>query len=154
LTVSEFTAEDEKRVTIFFDTSLMFDKDERKKTLRQRIEEEQKQGELSETSKRFEQGIIKTASLLSYFTDENADIRLIINDEKGNFGTGKTHLYENLRKLATIEPKFNEAEATGETEKNLAEVFNQSENSHIFSVIAEETNLSSEIIGRDSVLRF
>ncbi len=154
LTVSEFTAEDEKRVTIFFDTNLNFDKDERKKTLRQRIEEEQRQGELSETSKRFEQGIIKTASLLAYFTDENADIRLIINDEKGNFGTGKTHLYENLRKLATIEPKFNEDELTSETEKNLVEICNQSENSHIFSVVAKETKLPAEIIERDSVLRF
>jgi Protein of unknown function DUF58 len=152
LTVSEFTAEDEKRVTIFFDTNLTFDKEQRRKTLRQRIEEEQRQGELSETSKRFESGIVKTASLLSHFTDENAEIRLIINEEKGNFGTGKTHLYESLRKLANIEPKFTEAES--ETDKNLAEVFNQSENSHIISVIAAETNLSAEIMGKESVLRF
>jgi Protein of unknown function DUF58 len=154
LTVSEFTAEDEKRVTIFFDTNLAFDKEERKKTLRQRIEEEQRQTELSETSKRFEQGIIKTASLLSYFTDENAEIRLIINDEKGNFGTGKTHLYENLRKLTNIEPKFNETQNSDETGKNLTEIYNQSENSHIFSVIAAETALSAELSGENSVLRF
>lgn len=154
LTVSEFSAEDEKRVTIFFDTNLAFDKELRNKTLRQRIEEEQMQGELSETSKRFESGIIKTASLLSHFTDENTEIRLIINDEKGNFGTGKTHLFENLRKLANLEPKFNEVESDGKTEKNLAEIYSRSENSRTFSVIAEETNLSSEIIGKDSVLRF
>jgi uncharacterized protein (DUF58 family) len=154
LTVSEFSAEDEKRVTIFFDTNLAFDKELRNKTLRQRIEEEQMQGELSETSKRFESGIIKTASLLSHFTDENTEIRLIINDEKGNFGTGKIHLFENLRKLANLEPKFNEVESDGKTEKNLAEVYSRSENSRTFSVIAEETNFSSEIIGKDSVLRF
>jgi uncharacterized protein (DUF58 family) len=154
LTVSEFSAEDERRVTIFFDTHLAFDKTLRNKTLRQRIEEEQRHAELSETSKRFESGIIKTASLLSHFTDENTEIRLIINDEKGNFGTGKTHLFENLRKLANIEPTFNEVEPNDKTEKNLSEIYNRSENSRIFSVIAEETNLSSEIIGKDSVLRF
>jgi Protein of unknown function DUF58 len=154
LTISEFTAEDEKRVTIFFDTNLMFDKDERKKTLRQRIEEEQRQAEPSATTKRFEQGIIKTASLLSHFTDENTEIRLIINDEKGIFGTGKTHLYENLRKLTNIEPKFNETKPNNETDKNLAEVFNQSENSHIFSVVAAETVLSADLSGSNSVLRF
>jgi hypothetical protein len=154
LTISEFTAEDEKRVTIFFDTNLMFDKDERKKTLRQRIEEEQRQAEPSATTKRFEQGIIKTASLLSHFTDENTEIRLIINDEKGIFGTGKTHLYENLRKLTNIEPKFNETKPNNETDKNLAEVFNQSENSHIFSVVANETVLSADLSGSNSVLRF
>ncbi|HEY0431417.1 MAG TPA: DUF58 domain-containing protein, partial [Pyrinomonadaceae bacterium] len=65
LTVREFTAEDERRITIVLDTR-----------------------DLSELEKekflaRFESGIVQAASLLKHFVDERADVRLVLGEEVG-----------------------------------------------------------------------
>ena len=86
LTVREFTAEDERRTTVVLDTRLTEDIDEENFRIR------------------FEGGVIQAASLVKHFIDERAEVRLILGEERGRFGTGQEHLYACLRRLALVSP--------------------------------------------------
>lgn len=86
LTVREFTAEDEKRVTIFLDTTETKD-------------------DQTEFVDRFEEAVVQAASLLKHFIDERAEVKLILGSDAGTYGTGPEHLYENLRRLALVRPQ-------------------------------------------------
>lgn len=151
--IREFAAEDERRVTLIFDTSVEQTEAEKDKSLRERIEEEQKGQPITETTKRFEKGVSQTASLLAYFTDEQAEVRLIIDDEIGEYGIGKTHLYESLKRLAVVEPKFEDAaDFSFET---LEEIFTTRKNSYTFFVTEKpEETLPDEIVQRAKVIKF
>ena len=85
LTVREFTSEDEKRITIVLDTRLP------------RVGG----GDLSE---RFERGVVQAASLLKHFVDERAEVRLVLGEDVGPFGSGTEQLYRCLRRLALVAP--------------------------------------------------
>ncbi|HEX6045266.1 MAG TPA: DUF58 domain-containing protein, partial [Pyrinomonadaceae bacterium] len=85
LTVREFTSEDERRITIVLDTRLPA-----------RSGDDMKQ--------RFERGVIQASSLLKHFIDERAEVRLVLGDEVGPFGSGVEHLYRCLRRLALVTP--------------------------------------------------
>jgi uncharacterized protein (DUF58 family) len=87
LTVREFTAEDERRITIILDTREGLDSDPEK------------------FSTRFETGVVQAASLLKHFIDERAEVRLMLGDDLGNYGSGLKHLYECLRRLALVSPQ-------------------------------------------------
>jgi uncharacterized protein (DUF58 family) len=136
--VREFSAEDERKITIYLDTRLPETPETQKSyTLRERLDAEKK-GNFAPVSEKFEEGVSLTASLLSYFTEEQAEIRLIIDKEIGEFGIGKEQLHKNLRRLALVEPTFNEnAEFEGD---NLDEIFTDTENSYTFFVTAYEEN--------------
>lgn len=87
LTVREFTAEDERRITIVLDTR-----------------------DLSEAANddfvtRFEIGVVQAASLLKHFVDERAEVRLMLGEDVGRYGSGLKHLYECLRRLALVTPQ-------------------------------------------------
>jgi len=153
LIVREFSAEDDKRVTIIFDTRLEAENNEKKLTLREKIEAEQKGKKLSPVSERFEKGVSQTASLLAHFAEEQAEIRLIVDENIGEFSIGRQHLYGCLKRLALVEPKFDEtAEFSIET---LEEIFTERENSYTFFVTAQrEENLSSELIQRAKIIGF
>ena len=153
LIVREFSAEDDKRVTIIFDTRLEAENNEKKLTLREKIEAEQKGKKLSPVSERFEKGVSQTASLLAHFAEEQAEIRLIVDKNIGEFSIGRQHLYGCLKRLALVEPKFDEtAEFSIET---LEEIFTERENSYTFFVTAQtEDNLSSELIQRAKIVNF
>jgi uncharacterized protein (DUF58 family) len=85
LTVREFTSEDERRITIVLDTRLP--------------------GEVTDALReRFERGVVQTASLLKHFIDERAEVRLVLSDEIGPFGSGNEQLYRCLRRLALVQP--------------------------------------------------
>jgi uncharacterized protein (DUF58 family) len=86
LTVREFTAEDERRITIVLDTRDLSDSEER-------------------FLPRFEAGIVQTASLLKHFVDERAEVRLMLGDDLGRYGGGLKHLYTCLRRLAMVNPQ-------------------------------------------------
>jgi len=45
------------------------------------------------------------ASLAKHFIEERAEVRLIVGDESGRFGSGLEHLYDCLRRLALAEPQ-------------------------------------------------
>jgi uncharacterized protein (DUF58 family) len=85
LTVREFTSEDERRITIVLDTRLPGDQSE-------------------ELRERFERGVVQTASLLKHFIDERAEVRLVLGNEVGPFGSGMEQLYRCLRRLALVTP--------------------------------------------------
>lgn len=87
LTVREFSAEDERRITIVLDTRDL--------------------SELNEENflPRFEAGVVQAASLLQHFVDERAEVRLMIGDDLGRYGGGLKHLYACLRRLALVSPQ-------------------------------------------------
>ena len=85
LTVREFTSEDERRITIVLDTRLPGNPSE-------------------ELLQRFEKGVVQTASLLAHFVDERAEVRLVLGDEVGPFGSGTEQLYRCLKRLALVTP--------------------------------------------------
>ena len=84
----EFTAEDERRITIVLDTRDLSAADSRRNFL-----------------PRFEAGIVQAASLLKHFIDERAEVRLMLGDDLGRYGGGLKHLYECLRRLALVSPQ-------------------------------------------------
>jgi uncharacterized protein (DUF58 family) len=86
LTVREFAAEDERRITVVLDPTLTDDIDEENFRIR------------------FENGVTQAASLVKHFIDERAEVRLILGSEIGKFGLGLEHLYACLRRLALIGP--------------------------------------------------
>ncbi|HEV7858405.1 MAG TPA: DUF58 domain-containing protein [Pyrinomonadaceae bacterium] len=95
LTVREFTAEDERRVTIALDT-------------RARSGE----GQLKEKdfAARFEAGVTTAASLVAHFIAERAEVRLVLGLDGGRYGVGPEQLYDCLRRLALVTPQTVEAE--------------------------------------------
>jgi uncharacterized protein (DUF58 family) len=100
LTVREFTSEDERRITIVLDTRLPRESDD-------------------DLDARFEEGVVQTASLLKHFIDERAEIRLVLGEDVGAFGSGLEHLYRCLRRLALVTPFGDESDSNIEaTVKN------------------------------------
>jgi uncharacterized protein (DUF58 family) len=87
LTVREFTAEDERRITIVLDTRDLSEADS------------------ENFLPRFEAGIVQAASLLKHFVDERAEVRLMLGDDLGRYGAGLKHLYGCLRRLALVSPQ-------------------------------------------------
>ncbi|HEY8185200.1 MAG TPA: DUF58 domain-containing protein [Pyrinomonadaceae bacterium] len=85
LTVREYTAEDERRITIVLDTRDL-------------------SGSKESFKPRFENGVVQAASLLKHFVDEHAEVRLKLGDDLGRYGGGLKHLYACLRRLALINP--------------------------------------------------
>ena len=90
LTVREFTAEDERRITIMLDTRLTQDIDRENFRIR------------------FENGVVQAASLVNHFIDEGAEVSLALGTERVPFGTGREQLYACLRRLAltAVEENF------------------------------------------------
>lgn len=85
LTVREFTSEDERRITIVLDTRLPGPPTE-------------------QLTERFERGVVQTASLLKHFVEERAEVRLVLGEEVGPFGSGMDQLYRCLKRLALVTP--------------------------------------------------
>jgi uncharacterized protein (DUF58 family) len=90
LTVREFTAEDERRITIALDTRIPRGTHEK------------------EMSERFERSVNYAASLVAHFITERVEVRLALGDEMGRYGTGQDHLYRCLRRLALVAPSIDE----------------------------------------------
>ena len=89
LTVREFTSEDERRITIVLDTRLSH-------------------GAGNDLPERFERGVVQAASLIKHFIDERAEVRLVLGDDVGPFGSGTEQLYRCLRRLALVIPSDRE----------------------------------------------
>ena len=155
LIVREFSAEDDKRITIFLDTRVRRTVEGRKKSIRERLEDERKGLELSTDEERFETGASKTASFLSFFTEEQSEVRLVIDGEKGEFGIGREHLYECLKRLATVQRSFVEKHENAEFEEVLNEIADERDKSHTFLITTQtESDFSPEIIQKVNVLSF
>jgi uncharacterized protein (DUF58 family) len=155
LIVREFSAEDDKRVTILFDTRVRNIPGEKERSLRERLEDERLGAHLSPAEERFESGASKTASFLSYFTEEQAEIRLIVDGAKGEFGIGREHLYECLKRLSIVQPKFVESFENKIFEEALGEIADERDKSHTFLLTTQtESDFSPEIVQKLNVLEF
>jgi len=153
LTVREFAAEDERRATIIFDTRVPKN-DPISLTLREKIAAEQA-GKSVAASERFEAGASLAASLLTHFADENGEIRLVTDADAGEYGVGRGHLYESLKRLAVAEPAFTADLKSSEPESGLERILSESDDSHRFLVTANGTSgLSSETLERLKIIGF
>jgi uncharacterized protein (DUF58 family) len=143
LTVREFSAEDEKRVTIIFDSRVPNDVRNEMK-LRDIIDAEEK-GENLARPERFEEAISYAAALLAFFSEEQSEIKLVVDDEAGEYGLGSRHLHDSMKRLAVIEPRFTNEIPVSELH---TETLETEENSHIFliSAMSAET-LEAEVHG-------
>jgi len=93
LIVREFTAEDERRVHLVFDT-------------RTPAGATAGIGAKENFHTRFERGVTVAASLIAHFLEERAEVRLTLSgaEEAGHYGAGREHLYACLRRLALVVP--------------------------------------------------
>jgi len=107
LTVREFHADDDKRVIVIFDDRMQPEMAD-DLSLREKLDAEQSGRPIS-ICEPFERGVSLTASILAHFTEEQAEICLVIGGNAGDFGIGTRHLYHCLQRLAVIEPNFNES---------------------------------------------
>jgi uncharacterized protein (DUF58 family) len=107
LTVREFHADDDKRVIVLFDDRMPPETAENL-SLREKLDAEQT-GRPVAVSEKFERGVSLAASILAHFTEEQAEVCLVIGQEKGEFGIGTRHLYHCLQRLAVVEPRFTES---------------------------------------------
>ncbi|MEQ1645439.1 MAG: DUF58 domain-containing protein, partial [Pyrinomonadaceae bacterium] len=151
LTVREFAAEDEKRVSIILDTD-MGEKAVETTSVRERLAVEQS-GVSVVASEQYERIASLAASLLSHFSLENAEFRLIIDGDAGEFGNGRPHLYDSLRRLALTEPKFPSKTAPPEPDPDIERILNESDDSHRFFVTANGgRGLSAEALQRLKII--
>ena len=139
LTVREYADEDEKRVTVIFDTRIVNDKT---LSLREKLAAEQG-GKPVVASRKFETGATIAASILARFTDENAEIQLVIDGEAGEFGYGRARLYESLKRLALAEPNFDNDTTSSELETGIQRMLDELDDSHRILVTANEGRGSS-----------
>ena len=153
LIVREFSAEDEKRVTIYFDTRVPSN-GEKVMTLREKIEFENA-GKSVVQSERFEKGVSRTAALAAYFCGERADVRLVTPGEKGEFGTGPSHLHDILKRLAVIEPSIEDGSGSIAATENVNEAFDETDNSHnILVTCADVARYSDSLPQETNIVSF
>ncbi len=155
LIVREFASEDEKRIQVVFDNRMLKSKNIEKKTLRQKMEEEQKARKLTKDELRFEQAVSKTAAFLAHFNDERAEISLFTEDSDSDHGLGKDHLNKCLRELALIQPNFIDSFSLDFLDENFREVFEDQTDTHLFFVTAmNKKDIPSEILQRAKIITF
>jgi uncharacterized protein (DUF58 family) len=133
LIVREFSAEDDKKITVLLDTRLPAEAFP-DLTLREKIESEQDGTDNVFVSERFEAGVRVTASLLAHFSEAQAEIRLVIGGESSEFGVGSRHLHDCLKRLAIVEP----VPAGDPVTEPLGSKIELPENGHIFVITAME----------------
>jgi uncharacterized protein (DUF58 family) len=103
LIVRDHMREDERRLTIVFDTTLPARRDTQKGS------DDAQQGEAARVrvyEDQFEAAIVMAASLAKHFIQEGAEVELLTlrEDEWVKSGKGLDHLHEILRVLARLEP--------------------------------------------------
>ena len=136
LTVREFAAQDDKRVTVILDDR-MPEEGANRRTLREKIDAEQR-GEGVVVSEQFERGVRLVATIINRFADENANIRFVIGSDVGEFGKGRGHLHECFKRLAVAESVFKDVLADTEIEGDLIRVLNETRDSHRYFITAND----------------
>ncbi len=152
LTVREFSAEDERRATIVFDTRLPSGHDA-PLSLRARIKAEQSEGGMF-FSKRFERGVSAAASLISHFITEKALVRLIIDGEAGEFGSGRQHLYECLKRFALLSQASTKPNRSGTFRPDLQDAISTPDAGHVFIFSSAPAAVPPEFTQAGKVIAF
>ncbi len=147
LTVREFSADDDKRVTITLDDRIPKTTG-KMPTLREKIDAEQL-GEGVVASERFEKGVKLVAAVIKRFAEENATIRLIIGSDTGELGTGRAHLHECFKRLAVAEPKFIDEPTSG-----IEKFLNETDDVQQFFVTANEVGDSLDRVRSLNIIEF
>ncbi|HVF29917.1 MAG TPA: DUF58 domain-containing protein [Pyrinomonadaceae bacterium] len=151
LTVREFSDEDDRRVTIILDTFVGEEAPSRM-TLRDKLEAEQL-GESPVLSERFERGVSMAASLMAHFSEEQAEIRLYVNGELGEFGLGSRHLHGLFKQLAVLEPAMAMGEQPEPDLTPLASDLEEADNSHNFLLTTRHVDaIPAEITRKSTVI--
>lgn len=152
LIVREFAAEDDLKITVFLDTRVPAE-NFHKMTLREKLEAEQ-QGRNLFISERFENGVSMAASLLALFKEVQADVRLVLGGEAGEFGIGSRHLYSCLKRLATVDPVFFD-EHPPALPAETVDLFETAGNSHNFLISAlAPDRLPTEVTEKANIVVF
>jgi uncharacterized protein (DUF58 family) len=153
LTVREFAADEEKSITVVFDTRLPIE-EENRSSIRDRMADEQA-GKPVVVSSRFEIGASLAASILVKFNNENSSLKLIIGNDAGEFGTGRQHLYDLLKRLAFAEPDFSEPGNLSEPADLIGRILSETSGGHIFWITAlDDRALSSDIREQLNIISF
>lgn len=134
LTVREFAADDENRVTVILDHRLSKER-ARLRTLREKIDAEQN-GASTVVSEQFENGVRLAAAIINQYAGEKTSFRLVTHNEAGEYGVGRVHLYECLRRLALIEPTLDKDPAVDEMGSDFMSILNKSRDSQLYLVTA------------------
>ncbi len=137
LTVREFAADDDRRMTVILDVCLPKNA-QKMPTLREKLDAEQT-GKGVIASEQFERGVRLAAAIISRFADENASIRLVIGSSVGEFGTGRGHLSEGLRRLAVADPLFTDDVLPDGSKLAFEEMLEERNDSHIYFVTPNGT---------------
>ena len=138
LTVREFAADDDRRVLVALDSRVRRPDGAAESNLRQRVEK-QRSGKPSEPeSEKFEQCASLAAGVLLLFGSEQAELRLLIDDEDSGYGSGKGHLHECLRRLALAGPRFvEEGGPAAESSVDRGILSDDARSSHVFLISSE-----------------
>lgn len=151
--VREFSAEDDRKITVFLDTRIILSETEDfaldYKTPNDKDSPDQKESE------RFEKGVSIAASLIHRFTAEQAEIRLIIDDKVGEFGIGYRHMHGCLKQLAIIEPRLVSGMGENGLPVNAEEAMLERGASHSFIISSLDWNeITNEIVQDAYLVRF
>jgi uncharacterized protein (DUF58 family) len=152
LTVREFAAEDEKRVTVALLTRTP-ENIENPVSLRDKLSAEQR-GETMVESERFELGASLAASILLHYAEENAELRLIIDNDASDFGSDRSHLHDLLKRLSAAEPELSNVGISPELAAELERILIVSDDSHCFLVSPHGTSgLSATVRQRLKIIQ-
>lgn len=150
LMVREFAAEDDQKFTVYLDTRVPPETDAAM-TIREKIEAENAGG-ITASSPRFERAVSQAADLVARLCNSQTEVRLATPGQIGNFGTGSRHLHECLRRLAVIEPDFQEDPGNAAF-NDLDEIFTDTPESHNLLITAGFDESSKLPVGTQ-VIRF
>ena len=140
-------------MTIALDTRVA-KTEEKMPTLREKIDAEQR-GKAIVVSPRFESGVSLAASMTGHFSDQRAEIRLVIDGDVGEFGIGRGHLHECLKRLAVVEPNLAANSTSAELDTAIERIFNEQDDSHLFFITANRAeSLLPDVVHRLNIVGF
>ena len=153
LIVREFAADEERNVTVILENLLPQESAE-KMSVRDKMAAEQS-GKPVILSPRFEEGASLAASVLLRIAADGSNFRLVIGTDAGDFGMGRQHLGESLKRLTFAEPSFVPASNVSEPDGMLERIFEEGGDSHVFYITAlDRSTLSSELREQLNIITF
>jgi uncharacterized protein (DUF58 family) len=147
LMVREFSAEGDRRVTICFDPHLQRIEKFDAKSIRERLNDEQKGERNSAEAQKFEKGIAIAAALIERFIAKEAEVRLVLDGEPDDFGSGKDHLNRCLRRLAVQEPIFYDSNFKSPVTEIVNDLMAIRNSSYVFLVSPRPDVINAEDLG-------
>ncbi len=152
LIVREFAAEEERNVTVILDTLMPPDSGSRL-SLNEKIVAEQA-GKTVITSERFEGGASLAASVVLRLAAEGSNFRLIVGDDQGDFGMGRQHLYDSLKRLAFSEPIFSNGSDISELDGPLLRTLEDGDGHIVLITALEQDRLSPDLREQLNIITF